>query len=245
MKTQVIVFSKTCLLTFLYIYRISDVQALLEAQEKLETRNIVSLKHFSIAVHGLTQLLQRGRSDLFLNPSNAEDPRDPVDKLGFRDDHSLDQAVLILPLLNDYISHYLKMLECSTDRFEASPSTTTMSSSSGSFDSSIESSLGLFLKDSAMYANSLESLALSSLRILHILTTCQSVRKLLLLDEHKIEGISESSGSNESKKHSTLDANSKEKQGTHIPKNYFKDLHLLQKLIKLADPGRKVSVLYM
>ena len=209
------------------------MQTLLEAQEKPETSSIVSLEHFNIAVHGLTQLLQPDKRD---DASMSEETTDAIQRLSMIDDYTLDNAVLILPLLKDYLAHYLKMLESSTDSFEASASTT--SSSSGSFESSVESSLGLFLKDSTSYANNLESLALASLRTLYILTSCRSVRNVLLSGQ-TMEEISDSSGSNKSEKPSAADGR---EHRTSLPKEYLEDLNMLRKLIKLADPGSKVSV---
>ena len=212
--------------------RISDVQALLEAQEKPETSSIVSRDHFYIAVHGLTQLLQTYNNN---DTSVSEEPSTAMQC----DDYSHDSAVLILPLLKDYLSHYLRMIETSSDSFEASPSISLSSSGSSSF----ESSLGLFLKDSTAYANNLESLAIASLRTLHILTLCRSVRNVLLgartTEEISDSAGSNSSGSNKSEKPST--SNDRTEQRTSLPKEYLENLNMLRLLVKLADPGSKVS----
>ena len=156
------------------------MQTLLEAQEKPETSSIVSLDHFNMAVHGLTQLLREDSSNLsqtLLSMATTK-TRDTERPAHVSDGNDLDYAVLILPLLNDYLKHYINMLESSAETLVTSPSIT--SSSSGSYESSVDSSLGLILKDSATYANNLENLALASLRTLHVLTSCRSVRSILV-----------------------------------------------------------------
>ena len=188
-----------------FLHRVSDVQSLLEAQEKPETSSIVSLDHFNMAVHGLTQLLREDVSNLTMTLPPAVETMDTSERSTFTsDENMLDHAVLILPLLNDYLSHYINMLESSTETLITSPA--TASSSSGSYDSSVDSSLGLLLKDSATYANNLENLALASLRTLHILTNCHSVRTMLLYCQ-PVEEVSDSSGSNKSEKASTSVSN--------------------------------------
>ena len=157
------------------------MQTLLEAQEKPETSSIVSLDHFNMAVHGLTQLLREDSSNLpqtLLSLATTETMDTSERPANVSDGNGLDHAVLILPLLNDYLKHYINMLESSAETLVTSPSIT--SSSSGSYESSVDSSLGLILKDSATYANNLENLALASLRTLHVLTSCRSVRSILV-----------------------------------------------------------------
>lgn len=210
----------------------------MEAQERPETSNIVSGDHFNMAVHGLTQLLQTEQSDAHVIVPCPEEQTCIADRLSSSCESSLDHSVLILPLLNDYLSHYITLLESSTEKFTGSPS--TASSSSGSFDSSVESSLGLFLKDSATYANNLENLALASLRTLHILTSCRSVRNVLLTIQ-SLE-VSDSSDVEEQEKTCTATAANRGSHNRHLPKGYLEELHILRKLVKLADPGRKVSI---
>ena len=171
------------------------MQTLLEAQEKPETSSIVSLDHFNMAVHGLTQLLREDSSNLSQTLSSMA-PTETMDTSErptcVSDGNDLDHAVLILPLLNDYLKHYINMLESSAETLVTSPSIT--SSSSGSYESSADSSLGLILKDSATYANNLENLALASLRTLHVLTSCHSVRSILVPSQ-TIEEAAETSTS--------------------------------------------------
>ena len=203
----------------------------------------MSQDHFYIAIHGLTQILQsddNNEASVSANGSSVSEEPSPAIQAN---DNEFDSAVLVLPLLKDYLSHYLRMLETSTDSFEASPSIS--SSSSGSFESSVESSLGLFLKDSTAYANNLESLALASLRTLHILTMCRSVRNVLL-GSNSTEEISDSSGSNSSgssKSEKPSTSVEKIEHRTRLPKEYLQNLNMLRLLVKLADPGSKVSVI--
>ena len=203
----------------------------------------MSQDHFYIAIHGLTQILQSDdNNEASVSANGASVSEEPSSAIQ-ANDNEFDSAVLVLPLLKDYLSHYLRMLETSTDSFEASPSIS--SSSSGSFESSVESSLGLFLKDSTAYANNLESLALASLRTLHILTMCRSVRNVLL-SSHSTEEISDSSGSNSSggsKSEKPSTSVEKIEHRTRLPKEYLQNLNMLRLLVKLADPGSKVSVI--
>ena len=108
---------------------------------------------------------------------------------------TLDNAVLMLPLLADYLRHYIDMLDTSSERYNTSSGTNSSSSASlESFESgSPTGSLGLLLKNTASYANNIEQLALASLQTLHILLSCDNVRNVLLYKEDK--GVSEISPS--------------------------------------------------
>ena len=132
-----------------------------------------------MAVHGLRQLLQpelRGEPSISLEPVTSSRGNQQC----------LDSAILILPLINDYLRHYIEMLDTALDTSSASTTSTSASSSSDSFDISSESptgSVGLFLKTVAGFANDLESLCIAALHTLHELLASKGIRDVLLHTE--------------------------------------------------------------
>lgn len=169
----------------LLYFRLSDLQSLVTQLDKPDMVSLVPVDHFNMAVQGLSNLLKSGnqsdarnRSDLSIQTHmRCSDGRESATY-----STDLDDAILILPLISDYLRHYTEMIE---SRFEnsAASSTSTSSSSPDSFDTSSESptgSLGQFLKSSANYANDLESLTIASLHTLHTLLSCVGVRRILL-----------------------------------------------------------------
>lgn len=86
-------------------------------------------------------------------------------------------AVLLLPMLNDYLSHYLDILSSSSSAATpgiASPNLSSSSNKSSSCEAgssleSMTSSLVLLFQQGAEYANSVETLTLCALRVLHTL----------------------------------------------------------------------------
>lgn len=86
-------------------------------------------------------------------------------------------AVLLLPMLNDYLSHYLDILSSSGTAATpgiASPNLSSSSNKSSSCEAgssleSMTSSLVLLFQQGAEYANSVETLTLCALRVLHTL----------------------------------------------------------------------------
>lgn len=144
--------------------------------------SLVPTDHYNMAIQGLRQLLQpEDKTDTCREPASSE----TVLRLT---DQSLDSAILILPLVNDYLGHYMEMLEITLDSSTSSLSTTSASSSSESYDVSSESptgSVGLLLKTVAGFANDLENTCIAALHTLHLLTVCEGIRDVLLHMEQR------------------------------------------------------------
>lgn len=178
---------------FSFNFRLQDMKrkhSLLQSPEKSAKKPIVSPDSYSSAIHGMKCLLCNQKTF----QSRAE--TSPI-----LTDTSLNGAILFLPMIDDYLTQYLDILNSNIEGHPLqSPrhSFTSSSSSKSSYDSSIESltaSLDLLLKDSANFANNLESLALVALQVLHKLVSYSAVvRNILLnvdedvLDERSIAG---------------------------------------------------------
>lgn len=110
-------------------------------------------------------------------------------------------GLFFLPLVNDYLSHYIEMMNCYVERGQTLLSPQSSSSSSfgpsSSGDSSMDSltsSLNVLLRDGAAYANNLESLALCTLHVLYKLVLyCEAVRDILLASDDMLSDSSVSS----------------------------------------------------
>lgn len=129
-----------------------------------------------MAVHGLRDLLNPHLELDTVSTSEQSSMKINVQQC-------LDSAILILPLINEYLRHYIEMVETTLDTSTATTSTTSTSSSSESFDTSSESptgSVGQFLKTVAGFANDLESLCVAALHTLNELTSCEGIRCILL-----------------------------------------------------------------
>jgi hypothetical protein len=176
--------------------RLSDLQSLVSQFDKPDMVRLVPVDHFSMAVQGLSNLLkpwnqsnENSKSDWSIqNQMRPCDQGDAAYSLTRQSD--LEDAVLILPLISDYLRHYIEMLE---SMFETSTSSTGTNSSSSpdSFDTSSESPTGsfsMFLKSTANFANDLEGLTIASLKTLHTLLSCVGVRQILLeIDSRQIQ----------------------------------------------------------
>lgn len=172
----------------LLYFRLSDLQSFVTQIDKPDMVSLVPVDHFNMAVQGLSNLLKPRnqsdsdkRSDLSIQTQMRSS--DGIESATYSTE--LDDAILILPLISDYLRHYTEMIE---SKFEnsATSSNSTSSSSPDSFDTSSESptgSLGQFLKSSANHANDLESLTIASLHTLHTLLSCVGVRRILLTVE--------------------------------------------------------------
>ena len=168
-------------------FRLSDLHSLLSQCDKPDMVRLVSGDHFSMAVQGLSNLLkswnqpnENSKSDWSIQ--NQMRSCDNGDVSLFTRQSDLEDAILILPLISDYLRHYIEMLE-SMFETSASSTDTTSSSSPDSFDTSSESptgSLSMFLKSTANYANDLEDLTIASLNTLHTLLSSVGVRQMLL-----------------------------------------------------------------
>ncbi|XP_045196337.2 uncharacterized protein LOC123551455 isoform X2 [Mercenaria mercenaria] len=230
--------------------RLSDLQSLVTQLDKPDMVSLVPVDHFSMAVQGLSDLLKpwnqsndNTKSDWSIqNQMKPCDSGDSLSNSTVTAQTDLEDAILILPLISDYLKHYTEMLESAFENSTAS-SGTNSSSSPDSFDTSSESptgSLGLFLKSTANYANDLEGLTIASLNTLHILLSCVGVRRILLDSEFRhmpmaIDGAENGSSESETE----LPIRDSSSKFTHIPRKYIVRLNILQKVLKLSNPGSK------
>lgn len=160
-------------------------------------------------------------------------------------------AIYFLPLLNDYLSHYLEMLCTSVNCVKSPPTPKSSNSSSKASSSDIESvtsSLELLLKNSASYANNLENLATISLRILYKLVSHSGAVRDILLSPSLLEDISDIT-----KEISEMDTDQSSSSSSSSPPSSSSfsgsltivqpviDLHLLSKVFRLAHQGQNVS----
>ncbi|KAL8577235.1 hypothetical protein ACOMHN_034261 [Nucella lapillus] len=98
-------------------------------------------------------------------------------------------AVLLLPMLNDYLQHYIDILSSSSNEATAptspnvgSGSNKSSSCETGSSLESLTSSLEVLLQQGAEYANTVETLTLCALRVLNMLVSaCEDVRSLVVM----------------------------------------------------------------
>lgn len=136
----------------------------------VECKAVVPKEHFLYAIEGLRSLLDSEQTEQTLGTSFLEgEPQHAPVKT------SLSGCILILPLLNDYLGHYINIISSPMHGGCMSPSSGC--STPNGHESSLESitaSLEVLLHEGAEYANNLESLTLTSLKVL---------RKLLCLNE--------------------------------------------------------------
>ncbi|KAK6177177.1 hypothetical protein SNE40_015333 [Patella caerulea] len=136
-------------------------------EQPKDIKPIVDKEHYNLAIHGLQTLL------------------DSIDSIETESmtDITNTAAVLILPLLTDYFTHYISMLSSNQETNGLTSPTNSGSLKSSSCESSIESltsSLGLLLKDGAMYAQNMEMLTSASLITLrHLVIYSAAVRETL------------------------------------------------------------------
>lgn len=219
--------------------RLQDMKrkhSLLQSPEKSAKKPIVSPDSYSSAIHGMKCLL-----------CNQKTFQSRTETSPILTDTSLNGAILFLPMIDDYLTQYLDILNSNIEGHPLqSPrhSFTSSSSSKSSYDSSIESltaSLDLLLKDSANFANNLESLALVALQVLHKLVSYSAVvRNILLnvdedvLDERSIAGEGgRQMETDKSSPSSSLDSD------LSISSQRIVDMHILGKVLKIADCGNK------
>ncbi|XP_060066244.1 uncharacterized protein LOC132546542 [Ylistrum balloti] len=238
--------------------------------------SVGSSEHRTLALQGMQTLLHNRQSgDNFIDKVSvnvlrnaAKSDADPKKHLADtslvtrnKEKVSTDQdiptdygAVLLLPLLADYLGHYQDLLTCAV---EVSPQSPPSSRGSSSLDSSVESlssSLSLLLRDSALFANNLEALALAALSILHRLVSyCPSVRAVLfespesnattsVHDATNGQMAKHRHGGDDGSNHDTDISSSgscSRSQGSGIHQ-YVEDIYLLRKIFSLANPGQGV-----
>lgn len=148
--------------------------------EKPVRKSLISPDSYSSAIHGMKCLLRNQQTFQSRTETNI-----------VLTENTLNGAILILPMIDDYLSQYIEMLRINLDaRTCVSPrsSFTSSGSSKSSFDSSIQSltgSLDMLLKDSADFANNLENMALVTLQVLHKLVSFSAVVRNILLNVEK------------------------------------------------------------
>ncbi|XP_033745563.1 ATR-interacting protein-like [Pecten maximus] len=194
---------------------------------------------------GISILSNAAKSDAPVTKGVAHAPRITSDQ-ELPTDHG---AVLLLPLLADYLGHYLDLLSSAV---EVSPQSPPSSRGSSSLDSSVESlssSLSLLLRDSGLFANNLEALALAALSILHKLVSfCPSVRAVLLEspESHTNTSVRESGAVQVIEdRHGDVCTNfdtsiSSSGSCSRSQVSDLEDIYLLRKIFSLANPGQGV-----
>ncbi|XP_063433362.1 ATR-interacting protein-like isoform X2 [Mytilus trossulus] len=203
--------------------------------EKPVKKAIISPDSYSSAIHGMKCLLRNQQTFQSRSETNI-----------VLTENTLNGAILILPMIDDYLTQYIEMLRINLDaRTCVSPrsSFTSSGSSKSSFDSSIQSltgSLDMLLKDSADFANNLENMALVTLQVLHKLVSFSAVIRNILLNVEKGPQPMESTDEGEqpmetdrSSPESSLDSD------WSISSEKFSNLQVLKKVIKIADCGQK------
>ncbi|XP_046561175.1 ATR-interacting protein-like isoform X2 [Haliotis rubra] len=235
--------------------RLSDLQVSLQSAECADTCSVVPRDHYLMAVEGLQDLLKsqpQCRDNTVLNT----DPH-------LAHSQELSGAVLILPLINDYLSHYLDILSNSP---VSGSSSGTLNSSLGrgsASESSLESvtsSIGFLLKDYQNSANNLECLCLTSLRTLHKLVMFSEAVRRSLMDktdwnhnrsDASLDGYrasADSSASGETAMDTDVPVTSSSDNDTmsldsRVTFRQLQELNLLNKIVKLAHPqGESYSV---
>ncbi|CAG5119465.1 unnamed protein product [Candidula unifasciata] len=103
-------------------------------------------------------------------------------------------AVLILPLLTNYIQHYVDLVQSSSGRVvrtlntsgtEGIPSPQSLDSSTASSFETLSSHLGLLLQEGRVYASNIEGCAVTALRCLaRLVYLCPAVRHALVMATH-------------------------------------------------------------
>lgn len=164
-----IIFSVTC--------RLSDLHASLQSAESADTCSVVPRDHYLMAVEGLQDLLKSVSQCSDIVPNT--DPH-------LAHTQELSGAVLILPLINDYLSHYLDVLSNAPAQGSSSGTLNSSLGRGSVSESSLESvtsSIGLLLKDYQSSANNLECLCLTSLRTLHKLVMFSAAVRRSLMDK--------------------------------------------------------------
>ncbi|KAL4233011.1 hypothetical protein ACF0H5_007697 [Mactra antiquata] len=215
--------------------RLSDLHGMLTRVDRQQNFvNLVPVDHFNMAVEGLSNLIKNE------NQSSCDQTMDVTQSTVLHD------AILVLPIINDYLKHYMDMLDTTLETSDVSPpSTTVSSSSSGSFDTSSESltgSFGLFVKMSASSANDLEQLTIASVETLYELLSSNAVRDILLYSESK-PTLTPTTAAELESTDSDLSIHWKDTPTKlSYMKKYVIKLEILKKIIKLSNPGTKARL---
>ncbi|KAL3851840.1 hypothetical protein ACJMK2_015542 [Sinanodonta woodiana] len=232
--------------------RLSELKNITSVQAgKQDFVTIVPDDHYYLALQGLTCLL---RGENLHHPITCLCPPTTA-QVAIAKTSAHNCTLLILPLLNDYLTHYLDMLKSSSENLNlTSPSASVNSSkSSSSFESpldSITSSLSMSLRDSAIFANNLEQLALTSLRVLHkLLSACSAVQHVILEKHDSTDSRTEPEKREmeENKLNKEVETETEpeslQSSGSHsacpVTRQFVHSQNLLEKIRKLANPGEK------
>ncbi|XP_041347817.1 ATR-interacting protein-like isoform X2 [Gigantopelta aegis] len=233
--------------------RISDVKMSLQHAERSESKRIVPPHFHIMAMKGLQHLL----SQASVNSSVTPAPDSVSVDSAASSTGSLNGPVLILPLLNCYLSHYIVLLNKSTtENVVTSPSSSTgslrtYSSESPSSLESLTSSLSQLLMDGQRCANTLESYCLASLTTLCKLVSFSSAVRLFMLTgtsglcrsneakpSHK-ESVDKGQGvSMETDFSSVSSGESLFSCGSSVFADQLEEINLLDKVLRLANPGQ-------
>lgn len=165
--------------------------------EQTELTSLVPVSHFNMAIQGLTKLLT-GNQNVTKNSAHASNTSEDSSSVGSSDGCKfgeqsdaarLENAIFLLPIINDYLGHYIEMIELTLESSAISTSNTsnTSSSSPDSLETSGPSptgSVAQFLKNSTSFANDLEGYCIAALRVLHELVGCSCVREVLMQREN-------------------------------------------------------------
>lgn len=184
--------------------RMSDKKVV--TTDRPKPRPIVSANSYAKAMEGLHNILSCSNQSpllslLDLSHSNLSSNQSENSLQTLEPSSESQSGLFFVSLLNDYLSHYIEMMNCYVERGQSLLSPQSSSSSSfgpsSSLDSStgsLTSSLNVLLRDGAAYANTLESQALCALNILHKLVLyCDAVRDTLLYSDDVLSDSSISS----------------------------------------------------
>ncbi|XP_071082575.1 ATR-interacting protein-like [Haliotis cracherodii] len=227
--------------------RLSDLHASLQSAESADTCSVVPRDHYLMAVEGLQDLLK--------SVSQCSDTVPNTDP-HLAHTQELSGAVLILPLINDYLSHYLDILSNAPAQGSSSGTLNSSLGRGSVSESSLESvtsSIGLLLKDYQSSANNLECLCLTSLRTLHKLVMFSAAVRRSLMDktdwnhnrsDASLDGYRascDSSASGEVAMDTDIPVTSSSDNDTmsldsRVTFRQLQELNLLYKIVKLAHP---------
>lgn len=221
-------------------------------------RPIVSTSSHARAMEGLHSILKdTNQSPLvsMMSVSHNSTSGDQSTSLLQTQETSVSQnGLLFLPLLNDYLSHYIEMMNCYVERGQtllspqsSSSSSFGPSSSSDSSMDSLTSSLHVLLRDGAAYANNLESLALCALHVLYKLVLyCEAVSDILLatddmLSDSSVSSLEKVEDMDADHPPSSLNSTTSSHGSVDSVRQSLLDCRLLSKVFRLANPGRASS----
>ncbi|KAH3881338.1 uncharacterized protein LOC127879777 [Dreissena polymorpha] len=241
----------TSLLSPVRTQRLADFQNIVHKVEQTELTSLVPVSHFNMAIQGLTKLLA-GNQTVAKNSTHSSNSSEDSSAVGSPDrskfgDQSeatrLENSIFLLPIINDYLGHYIEMIELTLLESSAISTSSTSNTSSSSPDSletsgpSPTGSVAQFLKNSASFANDLEGYCIAALRVLHELVGCCHIREVLMQKENGAE--QEPNMEVEVQIPQEAPSSRLIVRSSNLPYQYVVKLHLLHKVLKLSNPGTK------